>query len=86
MSVVNLERQGHLAIVTVDNPPVNVLSYPVRLGLTEALEEIEAADDIKAAVLVCAGRTFVAGADISEFGKPIKQPRISEMITRIDAC
>lgn len=86
MSVVNLERQGHLAIVTVDNPPVNVLSYPVRLGLAEALEEIEAADDIKAAVLVCAGRTFVAGADISEFGKPIKQPRISEMITRIDAC
>lgn len=86
MSIINVERQGHLAIITVDNPPVNVLSYPVRLGLAEALEEIEAADDIKAAVLVCAGRTFVAGADIREFGKPIKQPRLSEMITRIDAC
>ena len=85
MSVVSVETRDNLAIVTIDNPPVNALSQAVRAGIVSALDEAEGAG-AEAVVLHCAGRTFVAGADISEFGKPLKPPWLPEVIARIEAC
>lgn len=81
MSVVNLEFRDDLAIVTVDNPPVNALSQAVRAGLVAALDEAKSA---AALVLHCAGRTFFAGADIREFGRPPQAPFLTEVIARIE--
>lgn len=85
MSVVSVETRDNLAIVTIDNPPVNALSQAVRGGIVSALDEAERAG-AEAVVLHCAGRTFVAGADIREFGKPPKPPWLPEVIARIEAC
>ena len=71
-SVVDLNMDGDIAVITVNSPPVNALSADVRDGLDGAFKAIAGNGAIKAAVLVCAGRTFIAGADISEFGKPPK--------------
>ena len=71
-SVVDLNMDGDVAVITVNSPPVNALSADVRDGLDGAFKAIAGNAAIKAAVLVCAGRTFIAGADISEFGKPPK--------------
>lgn len=85
MSVVRLELEGRLAVVTIDNPPVNALSQAVRAGIVLAVDEAEDAG-ADAIVLCCAGRTFVAGADIREFGKPPQPPWLPEVIARIEAC
>ena len=85
MSVVSVETRDNLAIVTIDNPPVNALSHAVRAGIVNALDEAEDAG-ADAIVLCCAGRTFVAGADIREFGKPPQPPWLPEVIARIEAC
>ena len=85
MSVVNVEFRDGLAVVTVDNPPVNALSQAVRSGLVAAMEQAEAAN-ASAVVLCCAGRTFIAGADIREFGKPPRPPHLPQVIARIEAC
>ena len=69
-SLVRLSRdKGEIAIITIDNPPVNALSPGVPEGIASAIEEINNDPSVKAAVLIGAGRTFVAGADIKEFGK-----------------
>ena len=66
---------GDVAVVTIDNPPVNALSFHVREPLMQALETLrDEAHRCAAIVLACAGRTFVAGADITEFGKPMQRP------------
>jgi 3-hydroxyacyl-CoA dehydrogenase len=69
-SVVDLEMGGDIAVITVNSPPVNALSADVRDGLDGAFKAIAGNAAVKGVVLVCAGRTFIAGADISEFGKP----------------
>src|SRR3984885_3338971 len=63
------ERDSEIAIITIDNPPVNALSPGVPEGIASAIEEISNDPSVKAAVLIGGGRTFVAGADIKEFGK-----------------
>src|ERR1700753_3550010 len=73
-AVVALEKRNSVGIVTVDYPPVNALSHAVRSGLSDALRQALADPAIEAVVLRCAGRTFIAGADITEFGKPPKEP------------
>ncbi|AXC50482.1 3-hydroxyacyl-CoA dehydrogenase [Paracoccus suum] len=82
---VSYARNGEIAVITVDSPPVNALSAAVRQGLVTAMERF-AADDAQAAVLCCAGRTFIAGADISEFGKPPQPPLLPEVIGLIEAA
>jgi 3-hydroxyacyl-CoA dehydrogenase len=69
MSLVQLTKQNDIAVITINNPPVNALSPGVPEGLSEALDQIGKDDTVKAAVLIGGGRTFVAGADIKEFGK-----------------
>ena len=67
--LVQLTKQKDIAVITINNPPVNALSPGVPEGISEALDQIEKDDAVKAAVLIGGGRTFVAGADIKEFGK-----------------
>ena len=82
---VDLQRDGEIAVVTVDNPPVNALKHEVRAGLAEALQQTRGDGAIKAVVIACAGRTFFAGADITEFGKPPQPPSLHEVIAAIEA-
>src|SRR4029078_7383124 len=78
--VVKLERHDVIAIVTVDSPPVNALSAAVRGGIFECMKSAIADAAVKAIVLTCGGRTFIAGADITEFGKPPKPPGLAEVL------
>ena len=71
-SVTDLTREGDIAVLTVNSPPVNALSANVRDGLSAGIAQAAADPAVKAIVLICDGRTFIAGADISEFGKPPK--------------
>src|SRR5690606_4299552 len=82
--VVRYRREGDIAVITIDNPPVNAMSHAVRAGVAEAIDRFASDTEAKAAVLVCAGRTFVAGADITEFGKPPKDPWLPEVVHRIE--
>lgn len=82
---VSLERDGDVAVILIDNPPVNAASHAVRAGLVEALAEANADPAIGAIVLACAGRTFVAGADIREFGQPPMQPLLPQVCEALEA-
>ncbi|CAL74896.1 Enoyl-CoA hydratase/3-hydroxyacyl-CoA dehydrogenase [Bradyrhizobium sp. ORS 278] len=82
--VAKLDRQDIIGIVTIDSPPVNALSAAVRGGI---LDNVKAAIDdpaIKAIVLTCGGRTFIAGADITEFGKPPNPPALNDVLSTIE--
>ncbi|TPN41527.1 3-hydroxyacyl-CoA dehydrogenase NAD-binding domain-containing protein [Mesorhizobium sp. B1-1-6] len=81
---VSVARDSDVAIVTIDNPPVNALSFHVREPLMHALAALR--DDASVAVIVvaCAGRTFVAGADITEFGKPVQQPELRAIVGTLE--
>lgn len=84
--VVDLAREGGIAIVTLNFPPVNAFSANLRSGLKEALQQAINDAEAKAILLICAGRTFVAGADISEFGKPPSGPSLHELEDLIEAA
>ncbi|MGH6766980.1 MAG: enoyl-CoA hydratase/isomerase family protein, partial [Bradyrhizobium sp.] len=82
--VVKLERHDVVGIVTVNSPPVNALSAAVRGGILDCITRAIADPEIKAIVLTCAGRTFIAGADITEFGKPPKPPGLHEVLNLME--
>lgn len=84
-SPITTEKRGDILVVTSDNPPVNALGAAVRQGLQAALNEAAADDSVKAVVLICAGQTFFAGADITEFGKPPVEPFLPEVIARMES-
>src|ERR1700758_73137 len=67
--LVQLKTENGIAVITINNPPVNALSPGVPEGISESLDQIAKDGSVKAAVLIGGGRTFVAGADIKEFGK-----------------
>ena len=85
-SPVAIVREGRIAVVTVDNPPVNALGRAVRQGLWDAVEALDADPSVDAVVLVCAGRTFIAGADVNEFGKAPEPPHLPDLVARIEAA
>ncbi len=84
--VVDLSLEDGIAVITSNHPPVNALSAIVRDGLAAAFEQAFADAAVKAIVLTCAGRTFFAGADISEFGKPPKGASLHALFDRIEAA
>ena len=84
--VVKMERHDAVAIVTIDSPPVNALSAAVRKGIVDGVKSAVADADVKAIVITCAGRTFIAGADITEFGKPAQSPSLHDVIDVIENC
>src|SRR6267154_125188 len=84
--VVKTEIRDGLAILTIDNPPVNALSIEVRRGLSRAIENVSKNSQVRAVVITCAGRTFISGADIREFGKPFQPPDLTDVISQIESC
>ena len=84
--VADYSVEGDVAIVTISSPPVNALSRDVREGLKLGVEQAEADPAVKATVLICAGRTFIAGADITEFGKPPAAPYLPDVLDRIETA
>ena len=85
MSVITTARHGDVLVITSDNPPVNALGAAVRQGLQAGIEEAAGDDSIKAVVITCAGKTFFAGADITEFGKPMAEPGLPTLVDQIEA-
>lgn len=84
--VVSYAREGNIAVITIDNPPVNAMGHAARLGVWNALDRFTADAAAQAAVLICAGRTFIAGADISEFDQPIQDPWLPALVQKIEDC
>ena len=85
-SVADLTREGDVAVLTIYSPPVNALSANVRQGIRDGVAQAEADPAVKAIVLICGGRTFIAGADISEFGKPFTGVSLPEAQDVIENC
>lgn len=83
---VHYQRHGDIGVIQIANPPVNALGQAVRSGLINALEEGIADSDANALVLLAGGRTFIAGADIREFGKPPQEPFLPKVIAQLEAC
>ncbi|HSM96380.1 MAG TPA: 3-hydroxyacyl-CoA dehydrogenase NAD-binding domain-containing protein [Rhizomicrobium sp.] len=78
-AVTDLSKDGDIAIVTLNSPPVNALGADVRDGLAQGFQKAIADPSVKGVVLICEGKTFIAGADISEFGKPPKGASLFEV-------
>ena len=84
-SPVRIEMHGHVALVLIDNPPVNAASHAVRAGLVAAIAKANGDAKAQAIVIACEGRTFVAGADIKEFGQPSQPPMLPDALEPIEA-
>ena len=84
-SPVRTERHDDVLVIISDSPPVNALGADVRAGLEASFKQGVADDSVKAIVLRCDGRTFFAGADITEFGKPPREPGLHDVLDMMDA-
>ncbi len=84
--VVSYELVDNIAVITIDSPPVNAMGHAVRQGTWNAIDKFASDEEAEAAVLICAGRTFIAGADISEFNAPPKDPWLPELVQKIEDC
>ncbi len=84
----NYEIRGDVAVITIDNPPVNGLGHATRSGITSGIERAQADPDVKAIVITGAGKTFSGGADIKEFGSPkaLAEPNLLSVILALEAC
>jgi len=82
-SPVSYELVDEIGVVTIDNPPVNALSQAVRQGIHDAIEAAQT-DASKAVLILCAGRTFIAGADIREFGQTPQEPHLPDLCAEIE--
>ena len=81
---VSLEKRDNIALLWVDNPPVNAISHSVKAGLYEGLGQIARDDAITAAIIICRGSSFFSGADITEFGQPEQPPAWLDFDRRLD--
>lgn len=82
--VVSYERVDNVGVITIDNPPVNAMGHAVRQGVWDAVDQFNADNEAQVAVLICAGRTFIAGADITEFNKPPADPWLPELVQKLE--
>jgi 3-hydroxyacyl-CoA dehydrogenase len=81
--LVGIDRQGDIAVTVIDRPPANALSQSFRAALVEALEALREDAAVRGVVIACAGRTFIAGAEISELGQPL-EPSLPEVVALIE--
>jgi 3-hydroxyacyl-CoA dehydrogenase len=84
--VADLTIEDDVAVLTIDSPPVNALSHAVRDAIVAGVTQAEQIAAVKAIVLLCAGKTFIAGADITELGKPFRAPTLIDVEDRIEDC
>lgn len=82
--MINWTTEKTVAVISINNPPLNASNHAVRAGIVKALFEIEAREDIKGVVLTGAGMHFVAGSDIKEFGAPLAEPQMPDVIAAIE--
>jgi len=83
---VRLERDGDIAVIVIDNPPINAGSAAVREGLMAAVSAVESDPGLRGAVLIGAGNSFIAGSDLREFGQPLAEPQLPSVIRAIEDC
>ena len=83
---VHTQIEGDVLLVTIDHPPVNALNVDVRRGLLDAVRQAEATPQVRAVLIVGAGRAFIAGADIREFGKPPAGANLNDVIATMENC
>ena len=83
---VHVEQRSGIAIVTIDNPPVNAINLAVRTKLLALADEFDADSRVRAVVLTGAGKLFVGGADITEFDRPVEPPSLPDLIGRIESA
>ncbi|TPG21488.1 3-hydroxyacyl-CoA dehydrogenase [Sphingomonas koreensis] len=83
---ITTHRHGDVLVIVSNNPPVNALGAAVRQGIEAAIKEGVADDTVHAVVIRCDGRTFFAGADITEFGKPMQEPALPTLVDMIEAA
>jgi 3-hydroxyacyl-CoA dehydrogenase len=81
-----IERDGPVAVIVLDHPPVNALAHRLRTALFTAIERLDSDPTVQAIVLHGAGRNFIAGADISEFDQPAQPPLLNELLFRLESC
>jgi 3-hydroxyacyl-CoA dehydrogenase len=84
-AAIQLSIEGGVAVITVNNPPVNAISQAVRQGLVDAMKTVAADAAVRAAVIRGAGNVFIAGADVREFGKPPMEPFLPDVVAAIEA-
>ncbi|NVD44276.1 3-hydroxyacyl-CoA dehydrogenase NAD-binding domain-containing protein [Qipengyuania atrilutea] len=84
-SPIRTEKHDNVLVIISDNPPVNALGQAVRAGLVAGIEEALSDDSVEAVIIRCDGRTFFAGADITEFGKPPQGPSLPDALDRLEA-
>ncbi len=84
-SPIRTEKHDNVLVIISDNPPVNALGQAVRAGLVDGISEALSDDSVEAVVIRCDGRTFFAGADITEFGKPPQGPSLPEALDKLEA-
>jgi 3-hydroxyacyl-CoA dehydrogenase len=84
-SIVQVEQQGEIAVITVNNPPVNTITAAVRAGLDQALRTLSTLTGVRAVLLRCEGSTFFSGADIGEFNGPPREAEYREIFGRLEA-
>jgi len=82
---ISIEQSGDIALICINNPPVNASGLLVRQGLMAAITDLNATAEVKVIAIYAAGRTFVAGADIKEFGKPPVEPFLPDVFNAIEA-
>ena len=83
---VSVQRDGDVAIIVFDHPPVNALSHPVRAAFLAAIGQLDADPAVRAIVLQGAGRNFIAGADVREFDGPPREPMLPGVLSRLESC
>jgi 3-hydroxyacyl-CoA dehydrogenase len=86
MNMVRTETIGDVLLIEINNPPINAGSLGVRQGLMVAVDQLMAAPELRAGVIIGAGTTFVAGSDLREFGQPLQDPQVPAVLAAIDAC
>jgi len=84
--IVTIEQHGAIALIALDNPPVNAAGQALREGLSNAIATLERDAAVSVIALYGKGRSFIAGADIREFGKPPQAPLLPDLCNRIEAC
>ncbi len=83
---VTVEREGPVAVIVIDHPPVNAMALPVRKALLAAIEQVDADRAVRAIVVHGNGRNFIAGADIRELDDPVRPLPLGEVLVRLEAC